>query len=294
MPSYYTFKLVMNRNKTFRSKILALIRILKLKVFFWLFPEGSLITRFHERSRLIIERGFNNSIGNYYVGLLEPDEMSFLLRFLRSDDLFVDAGANVGSYTILASANCGARTITFEPVPTTFEMLKKNVSINSIDQNVILHNVGLGAINGSLAFTSSKGGKNHVVLDATGSVEDQVTVPIVTLDDIVREPVRMLKIDVEGFELQVLTGARAILANPELKVVLIEINGLENRYGITGNSVHDRLIESGFSPYTYIIEMNQLVPLNSFASHNTLYIRDLPFVYGRIQDAKRSDNVNKI
>src|SRR5688572_4540737 len=52
-------------------------------------------------SRLIIRRGMTGATGNIYVGLHEFHEMSFILHLLRQDDLFADAGANVGSYTVL-------------------------------------------------------------------------------------------------------------------------------------------------------------------------------------------------
>jgi hypothetical protein len=55
--------------------------------------------------------------GNLYAGLHEFSEMGFLLHLLRQNDLFVDVGANLGSYTVLASAVCQARNIAFEPVP---------------------------------------------------------------------------------------------------------------------------------------------------------------------------------
>ncbi len=56
--------------------------------------------------------------------------MSFVLHFLRNTDLFIDVGANLGAYSILASSVSGARTIAFEPVPHTFQLLKNNIALN--------------------------------------------------------------------------------------------------------------------------------------------------------------------
>ena len=58
--------------------------------------------------------------GNIYTGLHEFEDMMFLLHLLRPGDIFVDAGANIGSYTVLASAVVGAKSISFEPVPPLF------------------------------------------------------------------------------------------------------------------------------------------------------------------------------
>ena len=60
--------------------------------------------------------------------------MGFLLHVLRSEDLFVDVGANVGSYTILACSVVGARGISFEPVPSTYKRLVENMRLNHLDE----------------------------------------------------------------------------------------------------------------------------------------------------------------
>ncbi len=59
--------------------------------------------------------------------LNEFDSMSFVLHFLRPQDLFVDAGTYVGAYTVLASGAVGARSVSFEPSPGTFACLLRNV-----------------------------------------------------------------------------------------------------------------------------------------------------------------------
>jgi thymidylate synthase len=58
--------------------------------------------------------------GNIYAGLHEFEDMAFLLHLLRSEDMFADVGSNIGSYTILASGVVGAKSVAFEPVPSTY------------------------------------------------------------------------------------------------------------------------------------------------------------------------------
>ena len=69
--------------------------------------------------RLSIRRGMRGATGNIYVGLHEFADMMLTLNFLREGDLFLDIGANVGSYTVLASGICRAVTWAFEPDPGT-------------------------------------------------------------------------------------------------------------------------------------------------------------------------------
>ena len=107
--------------------------------------------------------------------------MAFLLHFLRPSDLFIDIGANVGSYTILASSEINAKTIAIEPVPSMFENLIDNISINKMQEKVKALNIGLGSKNGKLHFTKSLDTVNHVVTE-NDSDSDTIEVNVSTLD----------------------------------------------------------------------------------------------------------------
>jgi predicted RNA methylase len=74
--------------------------------------------------------------GNIYVGLMEYEDMSFLLHYLQKDDLFYDIGANVGVYTVLTSQVKEVKTVSIEPLPLTYEKLLDNININRLT-NVI-------------------------------------------------------------------------------------------------------------------------------------------------------------
>src|SRR5438552_4070158 len=87
------------------------------------------VVPFIDGAKLVIERGMHGATGNIYCGLHEFAEMAFLLHFLRPADRFVDIGANVGTYTVLASAVVGARSMSIEPVSQTFAFLEQNLRI---------------------------------------------------------------------------------------------------------------------------------------------------------------------
>ena len=95
-------------------------------------------------SKLIISKGQTGATGNYYNGLHEFNDMMFILHFLRIDEIFYDIGANIGVYTILASAEIGAKTYSIEPIPDTFNNLASNIIINNIQEKVYQLNVGVG------------------------------------------------------------------------------------------------------------------------------------------------------
>ena len=115
--------------------------------------QGEILFQWISGQRLAVRRGMVGATANIYVGLLEFADMMLLLHFLREGDLFLDIGANVGAYTVLASGVCRARTWAFEPDPTTVERLKRNITINSLDALVRVCEFALGAERGEVAFT---------------------------------------------------------------------------------------------------------------------------------------------
>lgn len=242
------------------------------------------VYQFTPNSKLWVWNGLTGATGNVYCGLHEFEDMAFLLHFLREDDLFVDVGANIGSYTILASAEIGARTIAMEPVPETYKNLLRNISLNNIDRKVKALNIGVGSSKGVLRFSNSFDTGNHVVADE--SVEF-VSVDVDSLDSVLaNECPALLKIDVEGFETEVLKGAEHVLKAECLLAVIIELNGAGKRYGFDDNDVHLKLTESGFKTYKYLPFERKIIEAERNIEHNTLYIRNFSFVSERLKQGK--------
>ncbi len=176
--------------------------------------------------------------------------MGFLLYALRERDLFVDIGANIGSYTILASSVVGSKTVCFEPVPTTYKRLMNNIGINNLESKVISLNTALGNSKGEIHFSSDLNCTNHVIADGE-KVKNKIIVNVSTLDDELIECPFLIKIDVEGYEKPALEGAKNILANNKLCCVIMELNGSGNRYGYNESKILDMMFDYGFKAYTY-------------------------------------------
>jgi len=221
---------------------------------------GATILPFVEGTVLLVDRGMTGATGNYYVGLHEFADMAFLLHYLREDDLFVDVGANVGSYTILASGVRRAKTLAVEPLPVTFARLRANVRLNDLDDRVRALNVGLASKAGVLRFTRSLDTVNHVVANGESSGGDTLDIPVVTLDELTAEhPPSLIKADVEGFETEVFAGAGATLAR-------LESFGFR-RYG--------------YDPFTREVRAAE----TKSTVGNTLYLRDIADVQKRLREA---------
>jgi FkbM family methyltransferase len=202
-------------------------------------------------ARLVLGRGMTAATGNIYVGLMEFEEMAFILHYLRPDDVFFDIGANIGAYTLLAAKVVGARCLAAEPAPDTFRALVDNLYFNRIQHRATALNIAVGRVKGKLKFSVGKGAINHVLSDnETG--DRRIEVDVMPLDEMAADlRPEMIKIDVEGFESEVVAGAGEVLAYPGLNVVLMELRGHGERYGFDESAVDNQMHTLGFGAYSY-------------------------------------------
>lgn len=237
-------------------------------------------------SVFLVKKGMTGATGNIYSGLHEFEEMAFLLHFLREEDLFFDVGSNVGTYTLLASKVIGAKSYAFEPSPQTFFHLENNVFLNRINEKVQLYNEGIGAEDGNLLFSVDQDTTNHVV---TNEKEKSVAIKVSSLDSIstAKQAVpQLVKIDVEGFESNVIQGATNLLQNKKLNAIIMELNGSGGRYGFNEDALHQKVLDYGFQAYHYLPFKRKIVPAKDRSYHgNTIYIRNLAAAKERVAAA---------
>ncbi|MGO4876816.1 FkbM family methyltransferase [Pedobacter psychrotolerans] len=287
---YRTISFINNHPLAQKNLILAYYRFFK-----WQF--NSIINKnlqpvhFIGSINFLAKKRLTGITGNIYTGLHEFNDMGFLLHFLKQDDLFFDIGANVGSYTLLASFR-KAKTIAFEPILETFDILKKNIELNSLHADVTLVNKAVSSKHGIINFTNNQDTTNHVVNHAS---EQTTEVEMILLDDFFEEnkPI-LMKIDVEGFETEVLNGAKNYLSDTSLKAIIIELNGSGNRYGFKDDDIQTKLLKHHFKPYDYNPITRILNELSTYGKDNTIYIRDLEFVKKRIQSSEAFKILNQV
>lgn len=279
-----TLQFIINHPLNVDKKFSALSSFLKWQIGCRLVP-GPVAVRFVNDSKLLVGRGMTGATGNVYVGLHEFEDMAFLLHFLRSDDLFVDVGANIGSYMVLACAVVGAKCVAFEPLPITYEHLLQNVSLNGIQPLADTRNLGLSDEDGTLTFTSGLDTVNHVIHGKETKIST-LKVPVMSLDNAmgVLTPT-LIKIDVEGFETKVIKGANRLLSSPKLLALIIELNGSGARYGFDEALLHKTILDYGFLPYAYLPFERSLRVLNekNTVLGNTLYLREVNKIRQRVE-----------
>jgi FkbM family methyltransferase len=145
--------------------------------------------------------------GSFY----EIDLLCSLQSFLKESDLVVDVGANIGNHTIFFAGVCRCQVIAIEPNPVAFGLLQQNVKANQLSERVRLENIAIGSTAG---YGKIIQGREHNL--GTVSIEysdDPIdAIAIKSIPEIVGgEKVRLLKIDVEGLDFDVITGAHPII-----------------------------------------------------------------------------------
>jgi FkbM family methyltransferase len=240
-------------------------------------------------AKVILRHSETGMTQNLYCGLHDFSDMAFVLHTMTPQDLFIDIGANVGSYTILACAAKGARGYCFEPVPSTYRRLLDNLSINSLQPRVKALNLGLSDRDEEILFSRDRDTCNHA-LTANETGLASIRVPVHTLDSILAaESPSLMKIDVEGYETKVLEGAAETLAKPSLHSIIMELNGSGARYGFDENKILEKMRDYGFVTYDYDPFRRELRPLGgkNNANGNTLFIRNADALKEKLASAPR-------
>ncbi len=223
---------------------------------------------------------------NLYCTLSEPNEMLFMLHFLTESDVFFDIGANAGSYSLLAGGISKCKVYSFEPVLQTRKRLIENLKLNDLPTNFV-QSCALGASQGKVKLTKSLDAINHVIRASEDSHVNSVKMR--TLDSYAKVVgVSLIKIDVEGYEMEILRGAKDFLKQSTLKALIIETNGETQHYGSSNSELENYLNLFGFSPYEYDPKHRNLTALDKTKKiGNTIFIRDKDDVFTRVNSGQR-------
>lgn len=287
--AYTLFQYVLNHKLNRKGKLAAVKRIASWQISSSLFPGGCVVP-FVNDTCLLMNRGMHGATGNWYCGLHEADEMAFVLHALKPDEMFLDAGSNIGSYAILAAGAVGANVVAIEPVPDTFKFLKQNISLNNLDVKITAMNTALSDRNGYLKFSVDKGAMNHVLRDDTA--DTFVEVQVFTLDEICEEQIpTIIKIDVEGHEHAVIKGASQILSNPIVEAVIIENNDATHLNHEIDSDLETVMSRFNFYACSYDIFKRKIMKTR-VGKGNVIFIRDIRKIQDRVSNAPEFRLVN--
>lgn len=197
--------------------------------------------------------------------------MSFIAHFLRASDHFVDVGAGIGSYSVLAAVASGARVSAIEPAAVQAALLSCNVICNALQSRVQVLRCGAGELSGAGVMQIDAFSRRRLVVDPCADAK--AAVPVLRLDDIVgNDGVQVLKIDAAGDELAVLRGAHRVLARGSLYAVVVATNNGRHNARPCAHQVDALLERHGFVAADYDPFERQLLNPGVFAGKR-LYIR---------------------
>jgi FkbM family methyltransferase len=189
-----------------------------------------------------------------YMDILHHDWLPILPALLRPGGSFLDIGANIGYFSLIAAGLVGAggRVVAVEPIPRTSALLRANIALNGFTQ-VRVESYALGAAAGMIELHLPPEGAHQDYL-ATGLAIpgwEALAVPCTTLDGAFAAwqlpRIDLAKIDVEGGEPQVISGGRAVLASGRIRALVCEISGVHlAQKGMSPRSIVDDLAALGF------------------------------------------------
>lgn len=164
------------------------------------------------------------------VGLYELDTLRLIRRLLKPGDHFVDCGANIGYFTLAAARRVGptGHVDSFEPDPLNRARLEANLAANNSPAQVHVHDIALSDQQGEATLYHPTGdSQNHgeASLFATpGANASSYTVRTARLDQEIKTPPTLIKMDIEGAELSAIKGMTSLLSSNNPPRLIIEHN----------------------------------------------------------------------
>jgi len=222
--------------RTFTSRIIYLLGSIPL-LGDWLrrkasgYPEGSVVTIKRGGAAGMKFMRSHRHVNGYWMGIYEPEMQQALSSCLRPGAVLYDIGANAGFFSLLAAKCVGAegQVFAFEPDPKNAEAARAQFKLNGL-QNCHLVELAVGRETGMASFECA-GSESKF---AEGKAEACITIPVITLDDFLKDhrAPDVVKMDVEGAELDAMLGGMKIFERDRPPVWLIELHGEKQARGV--------------------------------------------------------------
>lgn len=207
------------------------------------------------RAGFLIQADLGDFIGRtvYITGEWDPHVGRVLEQRLKPGGVFIDGGANIGYFTLLASQCVGdaGQVLSFEPNPAAYARLQNNIALNAAS-NITALNVGLGAEAGTAVLdTGSEGNLGSASL-RPGASHGEASIQIERLDDVVARRglgrVSLVKLDIEGAEYAALLGMKSLLQRDRPDVVCEVSEWSLEKMGASREKLMSFMRELGYVP----------------------------------------------
>ncbi len=192
-------------------------------------PSGMVLTRTIDGIKMLVAPAVDKGVEEpiFYEGTYEAGSLHVLKKCLREGDSFMDIGANIGLMSITAAIKVGekGKVYSFEPDKETFLMLYNNIELNGFT-NCFPQNFGLGTVAEVKRLYKANHNRGGASLISTGEDEEFTEVVIETLNDFLVKnqisSIRMAKLDVEGWEIEVMKGGLGLFQGNDAPILFME------------------------------------------------------------------------
>jgi FkbM family methyltransferase len=226
------------------------------------------------------DKGVERSIVN--EGTYEEGTLYVFAHVLKAGDTFLDIGANVGLMSLYAARAVGptGRVESFEPLPEIAELLEESARVNSLrqirlnrfalgskqDRKTIHRNPAVNRGSASLAWSSSTGEATEVTIDTLDSWSTRAGL----------NQAAMVKVDVEGWELEVINGGQSFLSSPSRPVLCVEFSASHPMAGGSLSDLFSAIVRHGYNAYVLTgTKANpsplRAIELNSIPEHDNVF-----------------------
>ena len=208
----------------------------------------------------------------YKNGVYELPTSEMMWRLLNDSTKasFVDVGANIGYYSLLARKRLGTEGVvmSFEPMIDMFEKLIMNIK----EENIQAYQYAVSSSNGYAALNILKGAETNdglFTLQECNEAIGCVMVPTISLDEFLYKDIHLLKIDIEGHEYSALSGAKSLLAMGKVKNIIFEDHNIDQ------SKVSTLLSNMGYKIFSIGWDLNGLI-LKQLGDSNSSLVLDAP------------------
>jgi FkbM family methyltransferase len=214
----------------------------------------------------------------------EWDELLYVQNKLRAGDVFIDVGANIGLWTLVAATSVGpsGRVFSFEPNPTTFDRLLENIRLNGKASRVEAFSKAVSADERVVSFVCDRQHNLSAISSSGSDGAHMKKVPTLALDcllanELVASRLAGIKLDTEGHELEALQGASGLIEE-RWPWLIVEFNTTVLASDCLGDwPAYRFLAAKHYVPFVYDKRGNETKISSSFTLHgyrNILFMRN--------------------
>lgn len=259
--------------------------VVKFLKFFFILPKHSIWINVFDGTKILInpfiDKGVESAL--FYTGTYEAGTLKFIKEHLSEGQNYIDVGANIGLMTLYASRIVGVsgNVVSIEPNPETMSILIENVNQNNCTNVHFVKDAVGSELGEAMIYPNWNINRGGASLINRSNSQNGYNVTVKTLSNILAEKKiipNMIKIDVEGFELEVLKGAKDLFKQEIKPILILEVSKERTTSGGDFEAIHSFL--SSLEGYKFFKtrgskeskdNLIEIIRIEDFPQHDNIY-----------------------